>query len=170
MDEMVIGLFKDSKNAGEAVGELKGQGFTKDVSVLAYNKNKNEPKAAAVKQDVSEGATAGSVVGTIAGALAAIFSGISAVAVPGIGVVVGGPLIALLSVAGGAAGLLTGGIVGALIDLGIPAETARLYEEGIKKGEVLVGVTAKEEKLGEARSILMRHQVKDIKIVSRNRG
>ncbi len=167
MKTMVLGIFRDSKAAGAAVAELKKNGFIKDVSVLAYDKNKEQPMAASVKQDMTEGMTTGGVVGAIAGALAALFSGISAVVVPGIGVVVGGPLAALLGVTGGAAGLLAGGVVGALVDLGIPAETAKLYEEGIKKGQVLVGVTAPEERLGEARSIPNKHNVQDIRLIEK---
>lgn len=167
MAQMVIGLFTDSKKAGEAVGELKQQGFTKDVSVLAYDKNKEEPRAANIKQDISQGAVAGSLTGMVTGALAGLMSGISAIVLPGVGVVVGGPLAALLGVTGGAAGMLAGGVVGALVDLGIPTETALLYEEGIKKGQVLVGVTADEQRLGEARNILNKHGVNNIRLIEK---
>jgi len=76
-----------------------------------------------------------SLVGAIAGAIAAIGTSI---AIPGLGLIIAGPLAAGL--AGAGAGGIAGGIVGALIGSGIPEERAKLYESGVKKGHIIVGV------------------------------
>lgn len=137
MNTMILGLFTNNKHAGEAVNELKERGYTKDISVLAQDEKHETPKLSEVKTDVSEGAETGTVAGTAIGALAGIFSGITSLTVPGVGLIVGGPLLALLGVTGAAAGSLAGGLVGALVDLGISEATAELYNERIQKGEVL---------------------------------
>jgi uncharacterized membrane protein len=60
------------------------------------------------------------------------------VVLPGVGLVVWGPIAAAL--AGAGAGGLTGGLVGALIGWGIPEDRAKMYESGIREGGTVVGV------------------------------
>ena len=62
---------------------------------------------------------------------------------PGVGLVVAGPLAAAL--AGAGAGGITGGLIGALIGAGIPEERVKHYEEGIKNGGILMGVTPRSD-------------------------
>jgi len=80
--------------------------------------------------------------GAIGGTLGAIIGGISAIGtnlvLPGLGLVVWGPIAAAL--AGAGAGGLTGGLVGALIGWGIPEDRAQAYETGIKNGGTVLGV------------------------------
>jgi hypothetical protein len=57
---------------------------------------------------------------------------------PGLGLVIAGPIAAAL--AGAGAGAATGGLVGALIGWGIPEERVKQYEAGIKEGGILMGV------------------------------
>jgi hypothetical protein len=88
----------------------------------------------------AEGAVTG---GAIGGTLGAIIGGIAAIGtnviIPGLGLVVWGPIAAAL--AGAGAGGATGGLVGALVGWGIPEERAKLYDEGIRSGGAVVGVT-----------------------------
>ncbi|MDX5345770.1 MAG: hypothetical protein LPJ89_01900, partial [Hymenobacteraceae bacterium] len=72
-------------------------------------------------------------LGAIIGAVAAIGT---SVAIPGLGLVVAGPLAAGL--AGAGAGGLTGGLLGALVGAGIPEERAKVYETGIKEGNIVL--------------------------------
>ena len=60
---------------------------------------------------------------------------------PDLGLIVAGPLLAAL--AGGGAGAVTGGIIGGLIGSGIPESNAKAYEEILKTGGVVIGVTPK---------------------------
>ena len=61
----------------------------------------------------------------------------SSVVIPGLGLVVAGPIAAAL--AGAGAGGATGGIIGALVGAGIPEDRAREYERGINEGGILIG-------------------------------
>jgi uncharacterized protein YjbJ (UPF0337 family) len=85
-------------------------------------------------EGLGKGAAIGGGVGA---ALAAIFAVGSSVVIPGLGLVVAGPIAAAL--AGAGAGGATGGIIGALIGAGIPEERAREYEKGINEGGILIG-------------------------------
>ena len=76
----------------------------------------------------------------IAAAIAAVGTSI---AVPGLGLVVAGPLAAAL--AGAGAGGAAGGLVGALIGAGIPEERVKHYEKGLKEGGILMGVRPRTE-------------------------
>src|ERR671913_493761 len=88
-------------------------------------------------------AAAGAVGGTVGALLAAIAAIGTNVLLPGLGLVVAGPLAAGL--AGAGAGSVTGGLIGALVGSGIPQERVKHYEEGIKQGGILMGVTPRSE-------------------------
>jgi hypothetical protein len=81
------------------------------------------------------GSAIGGTVGAIVGGIAAIGT---SVALPGLGLVIAGPILAALTGAG--AGGLTGGLIGGLIGAGISKETAKVYETSIKEGGIVVGV------------------------------
>ena len=85
-----------------------------------------------------EGAGVGSAIG---GTLGAIVGGIAAIGtsvlIPGLGLVIAGPLAAAL--AGAGAGGLTGGLVGALVGAGLPEDEAQRYEGDIKNGNIVMG-------------------------------
>ena len=59
-------------------------------------------------------------------------------ALPGLGLIIAGPIAA--SLVGAGAGGLTGGLVGALVGSGIPEERATVYEKGLKEGGMVLGV------------------------------
>ena len=150
MTRTILGLFNNSKHAGMAISELKDKGYAKDISVISRDDTKGELKGHDVKQDVKEGAAAGAAVGAIGGA---IWAGLSAVALPGLGLLVGGPLAALLTGAG---------LAGALIDLGIPENIAKDYEAKLKRGEVAVGIRANEDQVDNVTQILNSHGAQNI--------
>ena len=71
-------------------------------------------------------------------ALAAIAAVGTTLALPGLGLLIAGPLAAAL--AGGGGGALTGGLIGALVGSGIPEEHAKHYDQGIRDGGIVMGV------------------------------
>jgi hypothetical protein len=75
--------------------------------------------------------------------LAAIVAVGSTIFLPGINLVIAGPIAAAL--AGAGAGAATGGLIGALIGAGIPEYRAKVYEAGLRSGGILLGVEAKSE-------------------------
>lgn len=89
-----------------------------------------------------EGSTTGALTGGIIGGSLGLLAGIGAIAIPGLGAfVAAGPIVAALS--GSAVGGVTGLLLGALVGYGIPEYEAKRYEEGLKRGKVLLAVLAR---------------------------
>lgn len=149
---MVTGMFRDRESAENAYNSTINRGYTKDdVNLLMsdetrnkYFKNEGEVVETELGSKALEGAGAGSAIG---GTLGAVIAGIAAigtsVVIPGLGLIVAGPLAAAL--AGAGAGGLTGGLVGALIGAGIPEERAKLYDEGVRNGGIVMGVNPRND-------------------------
>ena len=76
--------------------------------------------------------------GAVGATLVGIAAAAASLAIPGLGLVIAGPLAGAL--AGGAAGATTGGLLGLLVGAGIPEERAKVYESDIKSGGVVLGV------------------------------
>jgi len=87
----------------------------------------------------AEGAGFGGAIGGTLGAIGAAIAAVgTTIALPGLGLVIAGPLAA--AIAGAGAGAATGGVLGALIGWNMPEERVKRYEEGIRKGGILMGV------------------------------
>ncbi len=145
---MLTGLFTDKESSESAYKSLRDRGYTdEEINVMMSDDTRKKYYGEGeVETELGSKATEGSGIGgAIGGTLGAVIAGIAAVGtnlvLPGLGLVVWGPLAAAL--AGAGAGGLTGGIVGALIGSGIPEERAKVYEEGIKNGGTVFGVTPK---------------------------
>ena len=84
-----------------------------------------------------EGMGAGGAIGGTIGAIAAAIAAIGTVlAIPGLGIVIAGPIAA--AVAGAGAGGAIGGLVGALGGMGVSDDVANQYEQEIKEGATLL--------------------------------
>lgn len=145
-NRMLTGLFRDRDSAEKAYNSAISRGYSKDdINVMMADKTRDTWFADGDGDDnglgskALEGAGTGSAIG---GTLGAIIAGIAAIGtsvlLPGVGLIVAGPLAAAL--AGAGAGGLTGGLVGALIGSGIPEDRAVAYESGIKDGGMVMGV------------------------------
>ncbi len=144
---MLTGMFNDRESTESAYQSLRDRGYSDDeinvmMSDSTRNKYYSDGDSALEGNKALEGTGAGAAIG---GTLGAIIGGIAAIGtnvlIPGLGLVVWGPVAAAL--AGAGAGGLTGGLVGALIGWGIPEEQAKHYEEGIRNGGTVLGVTPK---------------------------
>lgn len=90
----------------------------------------------------AEGTALGGSIGTAVGAgLAALAAVGTTLAVPGLNLVVAGPIVAAL--AGGGAGAVTGGVIGGFIGMGIPEQDAEVYNKALADGGVVMGVKAR---------------------------
>ena len=145
---MVTGLFRDRASAENAYGSMTSRGYTKDdVNLLMSDETRrkhftDDGRETEIGNKALEGAGTGAIVGGSIGAtLAAIAAIGTTLALPGLGLLVAGPIAAAL--AGAGAGGATGGLIGGLIGAGIPEERVKRYEEGIKKGGIMMGVTPK---------------------------
>lgn len=148
--QTVIGVFQDKFDAESAVDELQEMGFNpKDVSVVVKEGVTVTNERGTKGGSVAEGAVSGAATGGVLGGLAGLLIGIGALAIPGVGAfLVGGPIAALLGLTGAAAttisgattGALAGGLMGGLIGLGIPEDVAKVYEQKVREGAVLLAV------------------------------
>jgi len=140
---LVTGLFNTRAAAEAAVDALIKRGYTRDeISVLMSDATRSKEFAVQTRTHAADGAGIGGAVGgTIGAVLAAIVAVGTSIAIPGLGLVVAGPIAAAL--AGAGAGAATGGIIGALIGAGIPEYRARVYDAGIRSGGILLGVEAR---------------------------
>ena len=147
---VVSGLFNDRDSMERAYSSLESRGYTKDdVNLLMSDETRNRHFGdgvadTALGSKALEGAGTGSAIG---GTLGAVIAGIAAIGtsvlLPGLGLIVAGPLAAALVGAG--AGGVTGGLIGALVGSGIPEEHAAEYESGIKNGGAYMGVNARND-------------------------
>ncbi len=140
---MVTGLFRDRDSAERAYNSLADRGYSKDDVTLMMSDDTRKTHFADTETELGSKAAEGAGVGAgIGGTIGAVLAGIAAVGttlvLPGIGLVVAGPLAAAL--AGAGAGGIAGGLVGALVGAGIPEERVKHYEEGIKNGGIVMGV------------------------------
>ena len=141
MSEHIIGMFRTRSGAEGAVNSLVAAGFKPtDVSMLVTDKTRGEHFEVERHTQAPEGAAVGGAAGGAIGAIAAGLTAVASLAIPGIGFLAAGPIVAAL--AGGGAGAAAGGIIGALIGLGVPRHEAHLYDEELRGGGMLVGVRA----------------------------
>lgn len=143
---MVTGLFRDRDSAERAYGSLTERGYGQDdVNLVMSDETRRkhfavDGRETELSNKALKGAGTGAAIGGAVGAtLAAIVAIGTTVALPGLGLLVAGPIAAGL--AGAGAGGATGGLIGALIGAGIPEETVKKYEEGLKDGGIVMGVT-----------------------------
>ncbi len=166
-DGTVTGVFNDKSDAERAYSDLLERGYTSnEITVLMSDetrdlhfKGEDSDLGSKAMEKAGVGSAIGGTAGAIIGAIAAIGT---SVAIPGLGLVIAGPLAAGL--AGAGAGGLTGGLIGALVGSGIPKEKAAVYENRIKEGGIVLGVTPKsvDERLEIANNWSSNYQGEEI--------
>lgn len=164
MRKTILGIFSSEEDAETAVEDLEMVGYeAKDISIVMKHKEKDKDLTQDTGTNVANSAVSGAVTGGVIGGIAGLLIGIGAIAVPGIGaLLIGGPIAAALGITGAAAatvsgattGVVAGGLLGALMGFGVTQEDAKVYEEKIKKGGILVAVPAQEGKEEEVIIIL----------------
>ena len=147
---MLTGMFADRESSENAYQTLHERGYTKDdINLVMSDETRkkhflDEDGETEIGTKAAEGAGKGSAIGGTIGAIAGVVAALgTSLVIPGLGLLVAGPIAAGL--AGAGAGGITGGIIGALVGSGIPEERARLYESGVKKGNVVMGVYPRNE-------------------------
>jgi hypothetical protein len=135
----VVAAFHSQREAQQAVRNLKEAGFSDNhIGMIAPDREGTYTEQAEGSK-AGEGAAAGAAGGLGIGALWGL--GIVGGVLPAIGpAIAGGALAAILSSAAGAA--VAGGIVGALVGMGIPEEEAEYYHGEVERGRTLVTVKA----------------------------
>jgi len=151
---MLTGMFRDRRSTENAYNSMHERGYTEDEINLVMSKETHDKYFTEDKEETelghkaAAGSGAGSAIGGTIGAVAGIIAAIgTSVVIPGLGLVVAGPIAAGL--AGAGAGGIAGGIIGALVGWGIPKERAKIYESGIKDGHIVLGVRPKNDEDAE---------------------
>lgn len=174
MTQIVLGVFSQKSMAEDAISELENEGYNpKEISIMMKDTSEGDmiakrTGAENIIGDTLSGAATGAVLGGIAG-LAASF------VIPGLGAFfIGGPLASALGLTGAAAttasgaatGALAGGIIGALTSaFGLSSGDARIYEERINQGGILIAVPAQKSQEHEVMAILHDFNADNVKTV-----
>ena len=160
----LVALYDHLSDARAAVDDLVAAGISRDSINLVANDAAREYESELSRDRNNprhDAAGSGATIGTVLGGLAGLLVGLGAFAIPGVGpIVAAGPIIATLTGAG--AGAATGGIVGALADLGVPEDDAHSYAEGVRRGGTLVSVKLSESEATRVSDILERHNPVDV--------
>ena len=152
--QTITKVYDRHEQARQAVSELEAAGIaSSDISLLA---NKHVSAQYADVDDASK-AAAGAGIGAVVGGTAGLLAGIGLLAIPGLGPVVAAGWLASTAL-GAVAGGATGGIVGALVEAGVPEEHAHVYSEAVRRGGTLLSVKIDESRAERVHSILDRYQ------------
>jgi hypothetical protein len=143
--KLVTGLFKNRVAAEAAVDAILKRGYSRDdISVLMSDATRTKEFGLQTRTHAADGLGVGAAVGgTVGAVLAAIAAVGSTLFLPGINLVIAGPIAAAL--AGAGAGGATGGVIGALIGAGIPEYRAKVYDAELRGGGILIGVEARSD-------------------------
>ena len=149
--KMVTGLFNDRASAERAYESLQERGYGRDDVNLVMSDDTRKTQFGTTQgattelgTKAAEGAGVGGAIGGTVGAIVAAIAAVgTTIAIPGLGLVIAGPLAA--AIAGAGAGGAAGGLVGALVGWGIPEERVQRYEAGIKNGGILIGVRSRSD-------------------------
>lgn len=177
--EHIFCVVPDGELAQRIAGELVQAGFTQQqISVLLRQGSTMRPMAspgAATMADgaqvvhlseretlVPEGVVVGAGAGGLLGGTLGWLAGIGSLAIPGVGpLIASGVLFSTLS--GVAVGAILGGSAGMLVGLGLSEVDAKLYEERVKEGGVVISAaTPDAERVRAAREIFERNGAESI--------
>lgn len=164
--KVITALFEDPTDAARAIDDLMDRGVdSSDISVLASDPTVRDTFAVESHSKLPEGAAIGAGIGGAVGALVAGFTAVGSLVVPGVGLLVAGPMLAAL--AGAGAGAAGGGVLGGLVGWAIPETEVHFYEDALGKGSVLVGVHAKTtDDYHLAERVLKAHNADKVRVCS----
>jgi hypothetical protein len=167
MKHAVYCIAQNRRQAESIVAGLKESGFPNDaISVLLPDTSGTRDFAHEQNTKLPEGTATGGVAGLGIGAILGWLAGIGTLAIPGVGpFIAAGPIMAALG--GAAIGTAAGGIIGALVGMGIPEYEAKLYDGKIRGGNTLISVhTDNSDQEKAAKEIYKHAGADDIKSTS----
>jgi uncharacterized membrane protein len=173
MANTILGIFTERESVEKTINQLKSNGYNpKEISIVMKDKEEGDKKTDEKGSDVAESAVAGATSGAVLGGLAGL---LASFVIPGIGAFfIGGPIAVALGLTGAVAttatgvatGALAGGIVGALIEYGLSEDEAKIYEERVKEGAILLAVEAREGEVDMVKTIFTDNNAEDVRSVS----
>jgi len=150
----VVGLFDDMPTAQRAADQLERAGIARsEISIIAGNESGKYADYSSGAGEVGRGVAGGAGAGAAIGGGLGLLAGLTALAIPGFGpIIAAGPLAAALTGAG--IGAAAGGLIGGLKNSGISESDAHFYEEGVRRGGVLVTVRTEDALADRAAGVL----------------
>src|SRR5262245_62893317 len=153
---IVVGVFADTDHAEKAIRELLAAGFRKE-EIAFLQRDRSAPPDESDQQTSGTGAFVGGTAGAATGViLGGVLVAAVSIAVPGFGPLLGAGMVGLML---GTA--YVGGIAGALIGMGVPAAEAHAYHRAVEVGHCLVTVQAR-DRYSEALAILANAGALDV--------
>ncbi len=144
MSTIFTGILPTSLAAKQTLNQLELQGIAAEqINVIGSDDAFGHSFGIEKDSKAAEGGTIGAATGGIIGAVAAGLAAAGTIVIPGINLLIFGPLIA--AAAGAGVGAAVGGLTGALIGLGIPEYEVKHFENQIKEGGVLLAVEARDD-------------------------
>jgi hypothetical protein len=146
---LITGSFSDRASLERAYDNLRQRGYSeKEIHLLMSDDTRKRHFSDTNKSELGnkalEGAGVGGATGGVIGAtITAIAAAATTLAIPGLGLVIAGPLAGAL--AGGATGAAAGGLIGTLVGMGIPEDRAKRYEKDLKEGYIVIGVNPRND-------------------------
>jgi hypothetical protein len=135
--KLVTGVFAHRSDATRAIQALEERGFRDDEISLLMSDAVGEDFKIEDSSKAAEGVAAGAASGGVIGALIGGLTAVGTIATGG-GLLVAGPLVAIL--AGGGAGAGVGGVIGGLAGAGMTEYEAKLFAKELDDGKILVAV------------------------------
>lgn len=162
--KIVSGLFDSDRAVQNLINHLEDRGYyDTDVSLMMSDKTRNRYPELAKTSKLPEGVATGGVTGGLLGALIGGLTMAGSVLIPGVGLLVAGPIVGAIT--GGAIGASTGGLLGALIGAGIPEHEAKYYEESLKnEGNILVIAHVLKEDVEDVKALFKQNGAKDVSV------
>lgn len=139
-DYLVSGLFREKSDARGALAALEKNGFRDEEVSVALTGDTKAKMGLGIRETASSPAFAawGGLAAGSGGALMCGWIALTAPVTEALGIAAAGPVLATL--AGFGAGALAGGLLGALIGLGIPRDEIEIGAGDEKMGHMLLAV------------------------------
>jgi hypothetical protein len=167
----VVKTFSSREAAGQAMERLVlsgfpiaqvflfGNGTFDGIEAQASNRRSTlQPGSYGTITGTALGLRKGLVLGNFAGGMTGLVLGAGLIALPGVGQLVVSSAIAFMLLSGGIC-TAAGGLVGAMIGLGLTSEQAKIYSQQIARGSVLLVIEGTVQDLDRARYLLQESTV-----------
>lgn len=150
MAATIVGLFTNPEDARAAVADLEAFGIGHEAIGFVGGNAQGQHRTL-----TGENVTSGVEAGALAGGATGFLLGAVGLAVPVVGPVVAAGVLAA-TLAGAGVGAVAGGLIGALVHVGVPADVAPHYAEGVRQGGTVLTVHAPEGREEAVRDVFAR--------------
>ncbi len=173
MKKYIFALFSDRAMADQAINQLHNELHISNDDISYVYRDAEGKKVSGHGDDdtttTADGVVTGATTGGIIGAAVGLV-GVAGLLGPLGAIIVAGPLATFLGITGGVgavvgtgiAGAAIGGLVGALMSMGVSEPQARNFEERVDAGDVLLTIST--ENTEAARTILNNFNAQEITV------